>query len=142
MWECFGFDRIKSLLLAGRRESLNPTLNYGAGTISNLPDADIKKHKEIIKNKSQQNISISKEEWDSRETSWDFERLSLIDGKDLKSAYENYCSHWRDNFVQLHKNEEELNRLFIEIYELQDEMDEKVSFDDITILKKEAKKRE
>ena len=118
---------------------LNPTLNYGAGTISNLPDADIKKHKEIIKNKSQQNISISKEEWDSRETSWDFERLSLIDGKDLKSAYENYCSHWRDNFVQLHKNEEELNRLFIEIYDLQDEMDEKVSFDDITILKKEAK---
>ena len=118
---------------------LNPTLNYGAGTISNLPDTDIKKHKEIIKNKSQQNISISKEEWDSRETSWDFERLSLIDGKDLKSAYENYCSHWRDNFVQLHKNEEELNRLFIEIYDLQDEMDEKVSFDDITILKKEAK---
>ena len=118
---------------------LNPTLNYGAGTISNLPDADIKKHKEIIKNKSQQNISISKEEWDSRETSWDFERLSLIDGKDLKSAYENYCSHWRDNFVQLHKNEEELNRLFIEIYDLQDEMDEKVSFNDITILKKEAK---
>ncbi|ATV58460.1 BREX-1 system adenine-specific DNA-methyltransferase PglX [Fusobacterium pseudoperiodonticum] len=118
---------------------LNPTLNYGAGTISNLPDADIKKHKETIKNKSQENISISKEEWDSRETSWDFKRLSLIDGKDLKTAYENYCSHWRDNFVQLHKNEEELNRLFIEIYDLQDEMDEKVSFDDITILKKEAK---
>ena len=118
---------------------LNPTLNYGAGTISNLPDVDIKKHKEIIKNKSQQNISISKEEWDSRETSWDFERSSLIDDKDLKTAYENYCSHWRDNFVQLHKNEEELNRLFIEIYELQDEMDEKISFDDITILKKEAK---
>jgi len=117
---------------------LNPTLNYGAGTISNLPDVDIKKHKEIIKNKSQQNISISKEEWDSRETSWDFEKLSLIDCKDLKTAYENYCNHWRDNFVQLHKNEEELNRLFIEIYELQDEMDEKVSFDDITILKKEA----
>ncbi|MHB9334503.1 BREX-1 system adenine-specific DNA-methyltransferase PglX, partial [Fusobacterium polymorphum] len=87
----------------------------------------------------QQNIDISKEEWDSRETSWDFEKLSLIDGKDLKSAYENYCNHWRDNFVQLHKNEEELNRLFIEIYELQDEMDEKVSFDDITILKKEVK---
>ena len=87
----------------------------------------------------QENIDISKEEWDSRETSWDFEKLSLVDGKDLKSAFENYCSHWRDNFVQLHKNEEELNRLFIEIYELQDEMDEKVSFDDITILKKEAK---
>ena len=118
---------------------LNPTLNYGAGTISNLPDVNNKNYIEVIKNKSQQNISISKEEWDSRETSWDFEKLSLIDGKDLKTAYENYCNHWRDNFVQLHKNEEELNRLFIEIYDLQDEMDEKVSFDDITILKKEAK---
>ena len=117
---------------------LNPTLNYGAGTISNLPDVNNKNYIEVIKNKSQQNISISKEEWDSRETSWDFERLSLIDGKDLKSAYENYCSHWRDNFVQLHKNEEELNRLFIEIYNLQDEMDKKVAFEDITILKKEA----
>jgi len=93
---------------------------------------------EVIKNKSQQNIDISKEEWDSRETSWDFEKLSLIDSKDLKTAYENYCNHWRDNFVQLHKNEEELNRFFIEIYDLQYEMDEKVSFDDITILKKEA----
>ena len=117
---------------------LNPTLNYGAGTISNLPDVNNKNYIEVIKNKSQQNISISKEEWDSRETSWDFEKLSLIDGKDLKTAYENYCSHWRDNFVQLHKNEEELNRLFIEIYDLQDEMDEKVAFEDITILKKEA----
>ncbi|WP_339008340.1 BREX-1 system adenine-specific DNA-methyltransferase PglX [Fusobacterium animalis] len=118
---------------------LNPTLNYGAGTISNLPDVNNKNYIEVIKNKSQQNINISKEEWDSRETSWDFEKLSLIDGKDLKTAYENYCNHWRDNFVQLHKNEEELNRLFIEIYDLQDEMDEKVAFDDITILKKEAK---
>ena len=119
---------------------LNPTLNFPPGLIKIIPfkeiDFDLKK---IIKNYGTMNIDISKEEWDSRETSWDFEKLSLVDGKDLKSAYENYCSHWRDNFVQLHKNEEELNRLFIEIYDLQDEMDEKVSFDDITILKKEAK---
>ncbi|WYW09512.1 BREX-1 system adenine-specific DNA-methyltransferase PglX [Fusobacterium nucleatum] len=116
---------------------LSPTLNYEVGHISSVP---IKYNEnKLINFIVQQNINISKEEWDSRETSWDFEKLSLIDGKDLKTAYENYCSHWRDNFVQLHKNEEELNRLFIEIYELQDEMDEKVSFDDITILKKEAK---
>ena len=116
---------------------LSPTLNFEVGHISNIPI--VTKENGLIENLVKENISISKEEWDSRETSWDFERLSLIDGKDLKTAYENYCSHWRDNFVQLHKNEEELNRLFIEIYELQDEMDEKVSFDDITILKKEAK---
>ena len=116
---------------------LSPTLNFEVGHLSVIPFVynDNNKIIELI----EENISISKEEWDSRETSWDFERLSLIDGKDLRTAFENYCSHWRDNFIQLHKNEEELNRLFIEIYDLQDEMDEKVSFDDITILKKEAK---
>ena len=120
---------------------INPTLSNPVGEVLKLPiifskSFEIKEKIDIL---VQQNISISREEWDSRETSWDFEKLSLINGKDLKSAYENYCNHWRDNFVQLHKNEEELNRLFIEIYDLQDEMDEKVSFDDITILKKEAK---
>ena len=116
---------------------INPTINLQIGDILVLPATGIKNEKFNIL--VRQNIDISKEEWDSRETSWDFEKLSLIDSKDLKTAYENYCSHWRDNFVKLHKNEEELNRLFIEIYDLQDEMDEKVSFDDITILKKEAK---
>jgi len=115
---------------------LSPTLNYEVGHISSVP---IKYNEnKLINFIVQQNIDISKEEWDSRETSWDFEKLSLIDGKDLKTAYENYCNHWRDNFIQLHKNEEELNKLFIEIYELQDEMNEKVAFEDITILKKEA----
>ena len=118
---------------------LNPTLNYQPGTLNKIPIIYKHFYNDKINVLVLQNIDISKEEWDSRETSWDFEKLSLIDAKDLKSAYENYCSHWRDNFVQLHKNEEELNRLFIEIYDLQDEMDEKVSFDDITILKKEAK---
>lgn len=114
----------------------NPTLNFQVNDISTMPVLVLSNN--YINTLVEKNISISKEEWDSRETSWDFERLSLIDGKDLKSAYENYCNHWRDNFVQLHKNEEELNRLFIEIYDLQDEMDEKVAFEDITILKKEA----
>ncbi|WP_338981321.1 BREX-1 system adenine-specific DNA-methyltransferase PglX [Fusobacterium nucleatum] len=119
---------------------INPSMSTQVGDIGILPLL-ITENLEVVENINnlvQQNIDISKEEWDSRETSWDFEKLSLIDGKDLKSSFENYCDYWRDNFVQLHKNEEELNRLFIEIYDLQDEMDEKVAFDDITILKKEA----
>lgn len=118
---------------------LNPTLNYQPGNLNKIPVIYEHFYNSKINLLVSQNIAISKEEWDLRETSWDFEKLSLIDGKDLKTAYENYCNHWRDNFVQLHKNEEELNRLFIEIYDLQDEMDEKVAFEDITILKKEAK---
>lgn len=121
-------------------EIINPTLHYQIGDIKKIPVIFSKniKIKECIIDIVKKSVFISKEEWDSRETSWNFNKLSLINGKDLKSAFEDYCSHWRDNFVQLHKNEEELNRLFIEIYDLQDEMDEKVSFDDITILKKEA----
>ena len=117
---------------------LNPTLNYQPGNLNKIPVIYEHFYNSKINLLVSQNIAISKEEWDSRETSWNFEKLSLIDGKDLKTAYENYCNYWRDNFVQLHKNEEELNRLFIEIYDLQDEMDEKVAFEDITILKKEA----
>ena len=142
-------NKIKILMIIGLLNTklyqyilniMNPTLHYNVGIIANTP-LDLTKiflYEKNIEKISNMNFNISKEEWDSRETSWDFERLSLIDSKDLKTAYENYCNHWRDNFVQLHKNEEELNRLFIEIYDLQDEMDEKVSFDDVTILKKEA----
>ena len=119
---------------------INPTIHLQIGDLKKIPllFPNYLEIKEKVDNLTINNIDISKEEWDSRETSWDFEKLSLIDGKDLKTTYENYCSHWRNNFVQLHKNEEELNRLFIEIYELQDEMDEKVEFEDITILKEEA----
>ena len=127
---------LNSEFISSITKILNPTLHFPIGDFIKLPSFKIELKK--TDNLVQQNIFISKEEWDSRETSWDFEKLSLIDGKDLKTAYENYCNHWRDNFVQLHKNEEELNRLFIEIYDLQDEMDEKVAFEDITILKKEA----
>ncbi|BEO98626.1 BREX-1 system adenine-specific DNA-methyltransferase PglX [Fusobacterium nucleatum] len=133
----YHFGLLNSKIAKTCLKVISPTLNYEAGQIAILPV--LEKSSNNILRLIETIISISKEEWDSRETSWDFEKLSLIDGKDLKTAYENYCNHWRDNFVQLHKNEEELNRLFIEIYDLQDEMDEKVSFDDITILKKEAK---
>ena len=133
----YHFGLLNSKIAKTCLKVISPTLNYEAGQIAILPV--LEKSSNNILRLIETIISISKEEWNSRETSWDFEKLSLVDGKDLRTAFENYCSHWRDNFVQLHKNEEELNRLFIEIYELQDEMDEKVSFDDITILKKEAK---
>lgn len=117
---------------------LNPTLNYGAGTVANLPNKYSYNNLKAISCLTQQNIDIAKEEWDSRETSWDFETLYLAKGDSIESAYNDYCNHWRDNFVIMHKNEEELNKIFIDIYELNDEMDNSVPFEDITLLKKEA----
>ncbi|RXZ68537.1 BREX-1 system adenine-specific DNA-methyltransferase PglX [Fusobacterium necrophorum] len=115
---------------------INPTINLQIGDILNLPVANIQKP--LFEQLVSLILWISFEEWTSRETSWDFERLSLLNGKTIKEAYDNYCSYWTEQFVQMHKNEEELNRIFIDIYGLQEEMDEKVDFSDITLLKKEA----
>lgn len=115
---------------------LNESFHYLVGDMIKIP---IKHLPDIIINSLvQQNIDIAKEEWDSRETSWDFETLYLAKGDSIESAYNDYCNHWRDNFVAMHKNEEELNKIFIDIYEFNDEMDNSVPFEDITLLKKEA----
>lgn len=122
---------------------LNPTISFQAGNIKLLPIiiSEAATIKQQIHNFANQNINISKEEWDSRETSWDFTRNELLkhksDGK-IKTAYTSYCNYWREKFSTLHANEEELNRLFIDIYELQDELTPDVELKDITILKQEA----
>lgn len=125
-------SKVKNIFL----DIVSPTINKNVDNIRSVP---FKINKiEFVCTLVKFNISIAKEEWDSRETSWDFKGLALLNAPTLKEAYKNYCSYWTEQFIQMHKNEEELNKIFIEIYELQDEMDEKVAFEDITLLKKEA----
>ena len=129
---------------------INPTLNFSGGVLEKLPIVFPKSPtiKSKIEDLTQQNIDISKEEWDSRETSWDFRINSLIRMKNeklkmksckIEDAYNTYCDYWKDKFFHLHENEEELNRLFIEIYELENELTPDVPLEDITILKNETK---
>lgn len=127
---------LNTKIYEGLTKIINPTINLQIGDVIALPSVEIKNNQVSIL--VQQNIDIAKEEWDSRETSWDFETLYLAKGDSIESAYNDYCNHWRDNFVTMHKNEEELNKIFINIYELNDEMDNSVPFEDITLLKKEA----
>ena len=136
IYYCLGLlnSKIASILI----KIINPTLNNNIIDILKLPFMEITNIKNKIDILVQQNIDIAKEEWDSRETSWDFETLYLAKGDSIESAYNDYCNHWRDNFVTMHKNEEELNKIFIDIYELNDEMDNFIPFEDITLLKKEA----
>ncbi len=130
--------------------TINPTINYSSGIVQNAPLPKNKNETEskAVNKISQNNIDISKEEWDSRETSWDFRTNELIRMKNealrvkscrVEDAYNAYCDYWREKFYRLHANEEELNRLFIDIYELQDELAPDVPLEDITILKNEAK---
>lgn len=116
---------------------INPTLNANPGDIGKIPV----KHIDVDDIVSQ-NISISKSDWDAHETSWDFQENELVRlGKEqgegshrLSDLMDAYREHWTEQFLQLHANEEELNRQFIEIYDLEDELTPDVPLDEITIL--------
>ena len=120
--------------------ALSPTLNYEGGQIASLPICYTDNHK-LVENIVAEAISLSQSDWDSHETSWDFEenpltfiskRLDVL--KNLAEVVEQYKEEWTERFMQLHANEEELNRQFIDIYGLQDELTPDVPLDEITIL--------
>lgn len=88
-------------------------------------------------------INISKSDWDSRETSWDFEYHPLLnDSPSLGNAYQTWSTQVSLDFFQLHSNEEDLNRIFIDIYGLQEELTPEVALRDITILQDELDSRD
>lgn len=119
-------------------EVLNPTINLSNGIVNEFPFIIIDKIG--YENLVNQNISISKEDWDAHETSWDFKQNELvrlhkaIPQKSLPELMVEYQAYWEDKFKTLHANEEELNRQFIDIYGLQDELTPDVPLDEITIL--------
>ena len=110
---------------------LNPTLNYQAGNIKSLPL--LIDREDEVDERVYQNIQISKDDWDSYETSWDFKRNPLVIGNSLSAAYAAWKQECEDRFQQLKQNEEELNRIFIDIYGLQDELTPEVADKDITV---------
>lgn len=136
---------------------VNPTLNFPPGTVASLPIIFNDNKKSQIDALVERNIAISKDDWDSFETSWDFEQHPLIrfsnrnkglvnyeniskvepitDGDKISECFAKWKAYKEKQFNQLKFNEEELNRLFIEIYGLQDEMTPEVADKDITVAK-------
>ncbi len=142
---------------------MNPTYNIQVGDIKNIPISKKLFYDEIsskIKSLTHKNIIISKREWDSFETSWNFKThpLLLVESGELRvesnveenklqitscPLRNNYISHafdsWKsftdEQFEHLKRNEEELNRIFIEIYGLQDELTPEIDDNDVTIRK-------
>ena len=139
----------------------NNTLNITADDLITIPFLFCNIEK--IGKRVCESITISKTDWDSHETSWDFQQNELIrlSREDFSSTsteqkfhehetivpwawnknfmgmeqlFHVYEQYWTSQFLQLHHNEEELNRQFIEIYGLQDELTPDVPLDEITIL--------
>jgi len=121
--------------------ALNPTMSYQVGNIKSIPFRYDNTQDERIHFLTHKCIETSRLEWDSRETSWDFQHNELIKQhkSELKAAVEIYTNYWTGKFYDMHLFEEELNRRFIEIYGLQDELTPDVPFEEITILQEEGK---
>lgn len=117
---------------------LNPTINTNINNIINLPlrIENIDNVEKLVF----QNISLSKSDWDAFETSWDFQRSPLLSHVTehnhnwlLSEAFTTWQTETQDRFNQLKSNEEELNRIFINLYGLQDELTPKEEDKDVSI---------
>lgn len=115
---------------------LSSTMNFEVNTVGSLPFI-IGDKGSIISTKTQECIDISMNDWDSFETSWNFNRHPLLKESSLKlaSAFEQWSGVAESQFNQLKANEEELNRIFIDIYGLHGELKPDVNDKDVTVRK-------
>ena len=122
---------------------LNPTLNYQAGNIKNLPI--IRDRIDIVDKHTDDCVKISQQDWDAFETSWDFACHPIVQkalsrphggGKDaifIEYMYRFVAQDFEERFTKLKANEEELNSIFIDIYGLTDELTPEVEDRDVTV---------
>lgn len=124
---------------------LSPTINYTPSDIKKIPFIEFNNSR--VTNLAKENIAMSRNDWDSFETSWDFKKHPLLCyapnnsmpevpmNYTVASAFEAWSKACDNRFNQLKANEEELNRIFIDIYGLQDELTPEVEDKDVTVRK-------
>ena len=151
---------LNSVIVEEFMNILSPTVHMNQTSLGNIPLIYEEKYKEQLSDLCMSNINISKNDWDSFETSWNFKRHPLISGynkeypysikkiKDekngvvltkvsgtLEQSYAKWKKQCDENFKKLKQNEEELNKKFIDIYGLQDELTPEEDDKDVTIRK-------
>ena len=124
---------------------ISPTIGFESGYINKIPVIYDKNQEELICKLSNTCIALSRNDWDSFETSWDFTRHPFIKAITkypnmmeigniyLSECYDIWAGECEERFAQLKANEEELNRIFIDIYGLQDELTPEVEDKDVTV---------
>ncbi len=117
---------------------LNPTLNTNISDITSQPlcYGKLPEQDNCVIDLVKNNIAISKNDWDAFETSWDFQHHPLLRKvPTIAEAFDQWQAECDDRFYQLKANEEELNRIFIDIYGLQEELTPEVENKDVTVRK-------
>lgn len=115
---------------------LAPTLNIMVGSVLSMPFDLPVNELNNINGFVDRLMGISKSDWDSFETSWDFQHHPLLcKVSTIAEAFDQWQAECDDRFNHLKANEEELNRIFIDIYGLQDELTPEVEDKDVTVRK-------
>lgn len=117
---------------------ISPTLNFNENHIGSIPVISCKdiSTKKEINSLVDYNIKLSRNDWDSFENSWDFQKHPMIrNTRTIKEAFTQWKTECEARFNQLKSNEEELNRIFIDIYGLQDELTPEEEEKDVTVRK-------
>ena len=111
------------------------TLDFKPGRIAELPV--VVAERDSVEPIVNHQVKLSKKDWDSFETSWDFEKHPLVSysTNKMSTAFALWSEECVERFNQLKANEEELNRIFIDIYGLQDELTSEVEDKDVTVRK-------
>lgn len=114
-------------------EITNPSINFQVGDIEKLPIIFGKT--ENVETLVKENIKLAKKDWNSFEISWEFQKHPLIANKTIKQAFQEWENESIENFNRVKSNEEELNKIFIHLYNLQNELTPEVPEEEITIRK-------
>jgi type II restriction/modification system DNA methylase subunit YeeA len=129
----YGLALCNSVYVSGIASVLNPTMHFKSGDFSKIPIPAVNDMASAAL--CDEAISLSKADWDSFETSWDFRKLPVLQYKTatLRQSEEAYAAEVMTRFARLRDLEEKNNRNFIEAYGLQDELSPKVSDGQITL---------
>lgn len=139
----FVLGLLNSKVFSYVQKIVNPTINIQVKDIRVMPF--VKKNENEITGLAEECSFLSKEDWDSFETSWDFTRHPFIKAITkypnmmdigniyLAECYDIWAGECEERFEKLKANEEELNRIFIDIYGLQDELTPEVEDKDVTV---------
>jgi len=137
-----------SKIILRSAEIINPALSFKPGYFGKLPFPEIDfDKKSIIDELTTECIEISKNDWNKAETSWDFQENDLLSRRinhqehEIHEIYDSNKQFWKNKFYRLHKLEEKINKEFIEIYQMQDELESVVPLEDITILQNELNRK-
>lgn len=117
---------------------LNPTLNYGAGTISKIPLVTETSEKENVSGLAAESVSFSKADWNSFEISWSFFKHPLCKGGNsmailISALYEQWEKECLQRFEKVKENEEKINSIFIDEYKLGEELKPEVPDEQISV---------